>query len=204
MWTIWRERNSRTYEDLENHIGKILKSFTGSLFDWSHVQCRRLSWVPSFLFFISSIVIIYFSVFILYAHGVSINNTSYYLSKKKKKRKLRSISCCSAKHLDAGSNIQHPITIKSMDFWGWFRVYSVGECVGWVISVWDWKLWVDEARTQQIANKREKIETKKKNIYIQPSIAPKRSSITLLTFPNQLLETISKDQSTPHLKTIQQ
>ena len=36
MWTIWRERNCRTFEDLKNPSRKILELFIGSLFDWSH------------------------------------------------------------------------------------------------------------------------------------------------------------------------
>jgi hypothetical protein len=35
MWTIWRERNCRTFEDLDNPLEKIIELFTGSLFDWS-------------------------------------------------------------------------------------------------------------------------------------------------------------------------
>jgi hypothetical protein len=35
MWTIWRERNSRTFEDVENHVRKIIELFMGSLYDWS-------------------------------------------------------------------------------------------------------------------------------------------------------------------------
>jgi hypothetical protein len=35
MWTIWRERNGHTFEDVENHVGKIIELFMGSLYDWS-------------------------------------------------------------------------------------------------------------------------------------------------------------------------
>ena len=35
MWTIWRERNSRTFEDIEGLVGKIIGIFIGSLYDWS-------------------------------------------------------------------------------------------------------------------------------------------------------------------------
>ena len=35
MWTIWRERNRRTFENIENPVGKIIEIFFGTLFDWS-------------------------------------------------------------------------------------------------------------------------------------------------------------------------
>ncbi len=35
MWTIWWERNSRTFEDKETAMDKLLEIFIGVLFDWS-------------------------------------------------------------------------------------------------------------------------------------------------------------------------
>ena len=35
MWCLWRERNRRTFEDLESSDDQLLASFNGSLFDWS-------------------------------------------------------------------------------------------------------------------------------------------------------------------------
>ena len=35
MWGLWRERNRRTFEDMENSDDQLLASFSGSLFDWS-------------------------------------------------------------------------------------------------------------------------------------------------------------------------
>jgi hypothetical protein len=35
MWTLWRERNNRTFENIEGSVGKIIETFFGSLFDWS-------------------------------------------------------------------------------------------------------------------------------------------------------------------------
>jgi hypothetical protein len=35
MWTIWRERNSRTFENKETPLAKIIELFFGSLYDWS-------------------------------------------------------------------------------------------------------------------------------------------------------------------------
>jgi hypothetical protein len=35
MWTIWRERNKRTFENTETPLAKIIEIFFGSLYDWS-------------------------------------------------------------------------------------------------------------------------------------------------------------------------
>ena len=35
MWTIWRECNPWTFEDLDRSDDQLLAFFTGSLFDWS-------------------------------------------------------------------------------------------------------------------------------------------------------------------------
>ena len=35
MWTVWRERNSRTFEDVMKSTYQLLGSFVESLFDWS-------------------------------------------------------------------------------------------------------------------------------------------------------------------------
>ncbi len=37
MWTIWLERNSRTFEDMLCTTDQILEKFASSLFDWSRV-----------------------------------------------------------------------------------------------------------------------------------------------------------------------
>jgi hypothetical protein len=43
MWTIWQERNSRTFKNIVSFVGKIMESFFGSLFDWSRVWGLTLS-----------------------------------------------------------------------------------------------------------------------------------------------------------------
>ena len=35
MWMVWRERNSRTFEDMMKSEDQLLGSFVESLFDWS-------------------------------------------------------------------------------------------------------------------------------------------------------------------------
>ena len=37
MWTIWRERNNRSFENKEIALDKLLETFCGVLFDWSWV-----------------------------------------------------------------------------------------------------------------------------------------------------------------------
>ncbi|KAL0006957.1 hypothetical protein SO802_008459 [Lithocarpus litseifolius] len=35
MWCLWKERNGRTFEDMESSDDQLLASFSGTLFDWS-------------------------------------------------------------------------------------------------------------------------------------------------------------------------
>ena len=37
MWTVWRERNQRTFEDAEHSNFKLIELFFGLLFDWAQV-----------------------------------------------------------------------------------------------------------------------------------------------------------------------
>jgi hypothetical protein len=37
MWTVWRERNLRTFEDLSSSQDQLLGTFVTSLFDWSRI-----------------------------------------------------------------------------------------------------------------------------------------------------------------------
>jgi hypothetical protein len=37
MWIIWRERNSRVFEDKDQSQSKLIELFFGTLFDWARV-----------------------------------------------------------------------------------------------------------------------------------------------------------------------
>ena len=37
MWTVWRERNLRTFEDMSSSSDQLLGNFVTSLFDWSRI-----------------------------------------------------------------------------------------------------------------------------------------------------------------------
>ena len=37
MWTLWWERNCRTFENIDHSVGRIIENFFGSLFDWARV-----------------------------------------------------------------------------------------------------------------------------------------------------------------------
>ena len=37
MWCIWKERNRRTFEDLDRSKDQMLALFSSSLFDWARV-----------------------------------------------------------------------------------------------------------------------------------------------------------------------
>jgi hypothetical protein len=37
MWTIWRERNHCTFDDMEHSTPKLVELFYGLLFDWAQV-----------------------------------------------------------------------------------------------------------------------------------------------------------------------
>ena len=50
MWTIWRERNSRIFEDEEHSISKLEETFFGLLFDWARVWGLTLEIsIPAFV-----------------------------------------------------------------------------------------------------------------------------------------------------------
>ena len=37
MWTLGWERNSRTFEDIDHPVGRLIEVLFGSLFDWDKV-----------------------------------------------------------------------------------------------------------------------------------------------------------------------
>ena len=55
IWTIWRERNNRTFENKETPSAKIIEIFFGSLYDWS--RAWGLSSSPSIGDFLVSLAI---------------------------------------------------------------------------------------------------------------------------------------------------
>ena len=49
-WCLWRERNRRTFEDMDSSDDQLLASFSGSLFDWSRAWgLTSIDSLPSFL-----------------------------------------------------------------------------------------------------------------------------------------------------------
>ena len=49
-WCFWRERNRRTFEDMDSSDDQLLASFSGSLFDWSRAwRLTSSDFLPSFL-----------------------------------------------------------------------------------------------------------------------------------------------------------
>ena len=50
FWCIWKERNRRTFEDLDSSSDQMLASFSGTLFDWSRAWGLTTSdSLPSFI-----------------------------------------------------------------------------------------------------------------------------------------------------------
>lgn len=43
MWTIWRERNRRTFEDVASSKDQVRVAFDSSLFEWSRARCLTSS-----------------------------------------------------------------------------------------------------------------------------------------------------------------
>ena len=54
MWCLWRERNRRTFEDMDSLEDQLLASFNGTLFDWSRTW--RLTSSDSLPIFLSSLL----------------------------------------------------------------------------------------------------------------------------------------------------
>ena len=53
MWCIWKERNRRTFEDLDRSEDHLLAIFSGSLFDWA--RAWGLTSSDSLALFLSSL-----------------------------------------------------------------------------------------------------------------------------------------------------
>ena len=54
MWCLWRERNRRTFEDVDSSDDQLSASFSGTLFDWS--RAWELTSSDSLPMFLSSLL----------------------------------------------------------------------------------------------------------------------------------------------------
>ena len=64
LWFIWKERNRRTFEDLDSSSDQMLASFSGTLFDWSRAWGLTSSdSLPSFLCSLSFLYFFFFCIF---------------------------------------------------------------------------------------------------------------------------------------------
>ena len=90
MWCLWRERNSRSFKDIERSIPNLKSFFFNTLLDWL-VAMQNQSF-PSYFDFLDSCNFCIWVVDPLYIPCVlgcsffDINKT-YYLSKKEKRKK---------------------------------------------------------------------------------------------------------------------
>ena len=55
MWTVWRERNRRTFEDEELTTMKLIELFFGLLFDWARAWAWGLAPMLSLPYFVASL-----------------------------------------------------------------------------------------------------------------------------------------------------
>ena len=56
MWIVWKERNSRTFEDVSSMDNQLRDCFASTLFEWSKVSGYSSSWtVTAFISALSSI-----------------------------------------------------------------------------------------------------------------------------------------------------
>ena len=56
MWTVWRERNARTFEDVWRSTDQLIESFVNSLFDWSRIWgFTTTNYVPEFVVSLHSV-----------------------------------------------------------------------------------------------------------------------------------------------------
>ena len=96
MWLIWRERNTRTFEDVEKSIDLLKSLLVGTLFGWSRIWVLRnvfpylissnlFLFLCGFFFFLGICICFKYSLFIIVNMiYFFINENIYYLSTKKK------------------------------------------------------------------------------------------------------------------------
>ena len=85
MWCLWRERNSRCFEDYENSIPDLKLLFFRTLRDW--LFALQSQSFPSFIDFLDSCN--FFSLVHFQCTWVSFFINAYYLLIKKKKKKKK-------------------------------------------------------------------------------------------------------------------
>ena len=64
MWLIWRERNTRTFEDVEKSAEFLKSLLVGTLFGWSHIW----GFTQVFSFLISCILFLFDLFVVHYVH----------------------------------------------------------------------------------------------------------------------------------------
>ena len=89
MWCLWRERNSRCFEDIERSIPDLKHLFFRTLLDWLFALQNKS--FPSFFVFLDSCNFCFWFVVPLFTSCVLgcflfDINISYYLSKKNEKK----------------------------------------------------------------------------------------------------------------------
>ena len=106
FWCIWKERNRRTFEDLDSSRDQMLASFNGTLFYWSRAWDSRLVILSllslalflfvinlwfGFLFCFFFVSFLYFLglLYVFFMHRVAIRIYNILTYQKKKKRKRR-------------------------------------------------------------------------------------------------------------------
>jgi hypothetical protein len=99
MWTVWHERNRRTFEDVAKYEQQLLDCFASSLFEWSSALVfTSINFVLEFVasLYLSPIFRNYmmFFVLMLYAHlDISLSNkiSLFPIQKRKERKTSRSI-----------------------------------------------------------------------------------------------------------------
>ena len=93
MWTLWWEQNSRTFEDIDHPVGRLIEVLFSSLFDWAKVWGLTAS--PSVGDFVESLdysVIASSPTLYLLIPSAFLFNKIFFTYQKKKKKGLKSLT----------------------------------------------------------------------------------------------------------------